>query len=198
VMQRRKAFTLIEVLISIALLSIVMLGLYSALDMQRSSNKHLFQYLTKAIDSDKAIMVLYRDILYSDGNLTIKKSEYDRFCINSTTNSLYGLSQAKVCWVVAKDNNQLLRIEGNGYQLPLRYEDRVAIDQVMDNIVQFDITRNKGDDKVVAILQASHEKPYTFMLQGIIQPKLNIKKKVKKKSNPPQEKFIPNNDENKT
>ena len=167
-MKLRKAFTLIEVLISVALLSIVMLGLYSALNMQRSSNKHLFSYLSKAIDGDRVIMVLYRDIMFSDGNLTIQKGEFDRFCIENTSNSLYGLSRAKVCWVVAKEENQLLRSEGNGYKLPLKHEDKVAVDKTIKHITLFDISRKKGD--VLVVLQSANEKPYTFMLQGIEKP----------------------------
>ncbi len=167
-MKLRKAFTLIEVLISVALLSIVMLGLYSALNMQRSSNKHLFSYLSKAIDGDRVIMVLYRDIMFSDGNLTIQKGEFDRFCIENTSNSLYGLSRAKVCWVVAKEENQLLRSEGNGYKLPLKHEDKVAVDKTIKHITLFDISRQKGD--VLVMLQSANEKPYSFMLQGIEKP----------------------------
>jgi prepilin-type N-terminal cleavage/methylation domain-containing protein len=178
-MTRRHAFTLIEVLISVALLSIVMMGLYSALSMQRSSNKHLFEYLTKAVEDDRVIMVLYRDIMYSDGNLTIKKGEFDRFCIHSTGNSLYGLSQAKVCWLVGKEENRLLRVEGNGYSLPLKYEDKVAVDQTMEHMVLFDITRKKGE--ILIVLQAAGGEPYTFMLQGIAQPPKK-KKKIKPKS----------------
>ncbi len=178
-MHRRHAFTLIEVLISVALLSIVMLGLYSALSMQRSSNKHLFAYLTKAVEDDKIIMVLYRDIMYSDGNLTIKKGEFDRLCIQNTGNSLYGLSRAKVCWLVEKEENRLLRVEGNGYRLPLKYEDKVAVDQTMAHVVLFDITRKKGE--ILVVLQAAGAEPYSFMLQGIEQPP---KKKKKKKPKP--------------
>ena len=178
-MHRRSAFTLIEVLVSVALLSIVMMGLYSALSMQRSSNKHLFEYLTKAIEDDRVIMVLYRDIMYSDGNLTIKKGEFDRFCIHNTGNSLYGLSQAKVCWLVEKEENRLLRVEGNGYSLPLKYENKVAIDQTMEHVALFDITRKKGE--ILIVLQAAGGEPYTFMLQGITQPPKKKRKKRKKR-----------------
>jgi prepilin-type N-terminal cleavage/methylation domain-containing protein len=180
-MKKRKAFTLIEVLISVALLSIVMLGLYGALNMQRSSNKHLFSYLSKAIDGDRVIMVLYRDIMFSDGNLTIEKGEFDRFCIENTSNSLYGLSRAKVCWVIAKEENQLLRSEGNGYRLPLKHEDKVAVDKTIKHITLFDISRKKGD--ILVMIAAANEKPYAFMLQGIEKiEKVKKKKKKKKKS----------------
>ena len=182
--EKRPAFTLVEVLISVVLLSMVMMGLYSALDMQRSSNKKLFGFLQRALDSDKAIMVLYRDILYSDGNITIKKGEFDQFCMHNTSNSLYALSRSKVCWLVAKEDNQLLRSEGNNYTLPLRLESKVAVDKVMKNMVLFDITRTK--DEILVMLQASNEEPYSFMLQGIVKPqkkKPKVKKKLKKDNN---------------
>jgi len=179
-MRRRSAFTLIEVLISVALLSIVMMGLYSALNMQRSSNKHLYEYLTRAIDADRVVMVLYRDLMYSDGNLSIKKGEFDHLCIENTSNSLYGLSRAKVCWLVAKEGQQLLRIEGNGYKLPLKHEEKVAVDKTMKAVTLFDITRKKGE--LLVMLQAANETPYAFLLQGIEQPP---KRKTRKRKKPP-------------
>ncbi len=181
-MLRRPGFTLVEVLISVALLSIVMMGLYEALDIQRSANKKLSKFLHRALDSDKTIMVLYRDILYSDGNITIKKGEFDQFCMHNSSNSLYALSRAKVCWIVGKEDNTLIRVEGNNYKLPLRYESKVAADKVMKNVVLFDITRTK--DELLVVLQAANEEPYSFMLQGIVAPPKKPKpKKIIKKTN---------------
>ncbi len=162
-MRNRPAFTLVEVLISVALLSIVMMALYSALDMQKSANKHLLSYLEKAIDGDKVVMVLYKDLLYSDGNITITKDELDQLCINSTSNSLHGLSQAKVCWIVAKDENSLLRVEGNRYKLPTKMEDKVEVDLVMEHLELFDITKSKKD--ILVVLKRVNEDAYTFLVQ---------------------------------
>jgi len=167
-MTKRAAFTLIELLISMALMSLVLLGLYGALKMQKSSNKHLYGYLIKALDTDKAIAVLYKDILYSDGNLTIKNGERDILCLNNTTNSLYGLSRSKVCWLVAKEGNRLLRVEGNDYSLPLKYDDRVAVDTAANNVVLFDVVRKKGD--ILVAMQEANHKPFVFLLQGIEPP----------------------------
>ena len=176
----RAAFTLIEILISLALMSLVMLGLYGSLKAQKESNKHLHNYLVKALNSDKTITVLYRDILYSDGNITIKNGERDILCINSTTNSLYGLSRAKVCWLVTKDKDRLLRVEGNDYNLPLKYEDRVAVDTTAENVVLFDITRRKGD--ILVAMQEANRKPFVFLMQGIYPPPKPPKKKSHKNS----------------
>ena len=85
----RKAFTLIEVLISIALLSIVLLALYRSLDMLRSSNRQLLHYLQKGDIEKRATEILFLDIAGSDGNITIKRDDdYSRLCMESTINSI--------------------------------------------------------------------------------------------------------------
>ncbi len=183
----RAAFTLIEIIISTILLSIVLIGLYSTLDTQKRSVINIKNNLDRSIEYDRSIMVLYNDILHSDGNLTIKKGERDTICINSTTNSLYELGSAKVCWVVLKDKETLSRIEGNGYKLPLGLEDRVEIDRVLVGTKVFEIARSddKIKDKVFVFIQELNKEPYSFLLQGIrVPPKPTPKKKPKSKKPP--------------
>lgn len=177
----KKAFTLIEVLISIGLLGIVIVALFSTVSMMKDSNEHLYKYLQKAKKVTKATKVLYLDILSSDGNITIKKDEFSRLCMEQTSNSLYALSLAKVCWVVLKDKNTLARIEGNNYALPTRFEDRVEVNPVMHNVELFDVYHQK--DKVLVFLKQKGQEPITFMVQGITKP--TVKKPKKKKTKPP-------------
>ncbi len=182
--QKRAAFTLIEVLISTVLLTIVLIGLYSVLDTQRRSVYNVKENLDKSIDYDRAIMVLYNDILQSDGNITLRKGERDRLCMESTRNSLYELGVAKVCWLVLKEGDTLIRIEGNGYRLPIGLEQNVEVDKVFKGVNLFDVTRKK-DKILVAIGQVNRKEPYTFLLQGIkIPPKPKPKPKPKKKTSP--------------
>ena len=173
---QRQAFTLLEVLISIGLLGIVIVALFSTVSMMRDSNAHLFSYLKKAKKVTKATNVLFLDIVSSDGNISIKRDKYARMCINETRSSLYALSLAKVCWLVIKKDNTLVRIEGNDYSLPLRFEDKVEVDSVMKGVEWFDVYHDK--DKVLVLLKQASKKPITFMVQGITQPK--IKKPIKK------------------
>jgi prepilin-type N-terminal cleavage/methylation domain-containing protein len=174
--KQQKAFTLIEVLISIALLGIVIVALFSTVSMMRDSNAHLYKYLQKSKKITKATKVLYMDIMSSDGNISIKKDEFSRLCMQETRNSLYALSLAKVCWVVLKKENTLVRVEGNNYKLPTGFEDRVEVNPVMKHIELFDVYHQK--DKVLVFLKQKGEKPITFMVQGITKP---VVKKVKKK-----------------
>ncbi|HIQ47993.1 MAG TPA: prepilin-type N-terminal cleavage/methylation domain-containing protein, partial [Sulfurovum sp.] len=118
-MAERKAFTLIEVLISIALMGIILVALFSSVDLLQNSNAHLLEYLKKAKKVTKASKTLYLDILSSDGNISIQKDEYSRVCMEETRNSLYALPSAKVCWLVLKKEKTLVRVEGNAYQLPV-------------------------------------------------------------------------------
>ena len=188
--KRRDAFTLIEVLISIALLGIVIVALFSTVSMMKDSNEHLHAYLQKAKKVTKATKVLYLDIISSDGNISIKKDDFTRLCMEQTRNSLYALSLAKVCWVVLKDKNTLARIEGNYYSLPTRFEDRVEVNPVMQNIELFDVYHQK--DKVLVFLKQKGQEPITFMVQGVTKPVPKKVVKKKPKSNPPK-KNIPNN-----
>ena len=183
----RPAFTLVEILIATALLSIVLIGLYGVLDTQRRSVDIIKKNLDKSIDHDRVIMVLYNDILSSDGNITLKKGERDTLCIESTRNSLYEQGVAKVCWLVLKEDDTLVRIEGNSYRLPLGLEDTVEIDRVLKGVRVFDITRSKSN--ILAVIKEANKEPYSFLLQGIKpppKPKPKPKKKPVKPKNTPQ------------
>lgn len=169
----RHAFTLIEVLISIALMGIILVALFSSVDMLQDSNAHLLHHLKKAKKVTKATQVLYSDIIGSDGNITIDKDGFSRVCITHTRNSLYGLPQAKVCWVVLKQNNQLIRVEGGAYHLPLKLEERVEVDMITKDIILFDVYHAK--DKVLVLLQQKGKSEIAFMVQGVRKPLLKKK-----------------------
>ena len=183
-MFNRKAFTLLEVLISIALLGIVIVALFSSVDMLQNSNQHLLKYLEKSKKITKATKTLYLDIMSSDGNITIQKNEFSRICMEETRNSLYALPTAKVCWVVLKKDKTLVRVEGNTYHLPLLSEERVEIDTIMTGIEIFDLYHEK--DKVLVLIQQQGKEPISFMAQGVTKPKKKKKKsKAKTKAEEP-------------
>ncbi|MCF6206730.1 MAG: prepilin-type N-terminal cleavage/methylation domain-containing protein [Sulfurovum sp.] len=176
-MQKRAGFTLIEVLISIALLGLIIPALYQTVDLLQDSNEHLKEHLYKSRKETQATQTLFLDIASSDGNLTITNGEYDRLCIEQTHNSLYGLSVAKVCWVVLKHEHTLVRVEGSRFHLPVALDERVAVDPLMKQMVLFDLYWEK--DKALVMLQQKGKEPVAFMVQGITKPK--PKKKQGKK-----------------
>jgi len=166
--QKRAAFTLIEVLISITLLSLVLMALYKSADILRDSNLHLFKHLEKSSNSLKGSRILYMDLMHADHNISIVTEEkLHRLTIEHTTHSLYGQGAAKVTWLVAKEGNVLLRVEGGKYTIPLRGEQRVEIDEVAKDIEIFKVYKSKKKDKILVITQVKGQEAQTFMIQNI-------------------------------
>jgi hypothetical protein len=81
----------------------------------------------------------------------------------------------------------LVRVEGNNYKLPTRFEDRVEVNPVMKHVELFDVYHQK--DKVLVFLKQKGEEPITFMIQGVSKP---IVKKVVKKKPIKQKPSVPN------
>jgi prepilin-type N-terminal cleavage/methylation domain-containing protein len=165
---KKSAFTLIEVLISITLLSLVLMALYKSADILRDSNMHLFRYLEKSTNSLKGSKTLYLDLMHSDYNITINKDKkFHRLTINNTTHSIHGLSQAKVVWLVYKEKNTLLRLEGGQYNIPLKSEQRVELDVIAENLELFRVYKSKKKNKILAMIKTKGQEPQVFMAQNI-------------------------------
>lgn len=179
---RKFGFTLVEVLISITLLSLVLMALYKSADILRKSNLHLFHHLEKSSHILKGSKTLYMDLIHSDHNITIKReNKFHRLTINHTTHSLHGLNIAKVVWLVYKEDNILLRIEGGKFHIPLKSEERVEIDMVSKNLELFKIYKSKDRDKILAMIKIKGQETQLFMVQNIpLKPPIKKKSKIKK------------------
>ena len=166
--QKKSAFTLVEVLISITLLSLVLMALYKSADILRNSNMHLFRYLEKSSNSLKGSKTLYMDLMHSDYNISVnKEKKFHRLTINNTTHSIHGLAQAKVVWLVYKEENTLLRLEGGAYHVPLKSEEKVEIDVIAEKLEMFRIYKSKKKNKILAMIKTKGQEAQIFMVQNI-------------------------------
>jgi len=163
------AFTLIEILISITLLSLVLMALYKSSDLLQRSNQHLYAYLQDIDAAVRGSQMLYLDLLQSDGNLTIthKEKAFDRLTIQKTTHSLYGAEEVKVMWVVYKEKKTLLRIEGREYQLPLKERQGVEINSIAENLKFFKLYRGKKPENLLVVFQQVGQETQSFLVQGL-------------------------------
>lgn len=165
---KRTAFTLVEVLISITLLSLVLMALYKSADILRDSNLHLFRHLENSTHTLEGSKALYMDLMQAEHNITINTEEkFHQLIINKTTHSLYGQGSAKVVWLVYKEENTLLRLEGGEYHIPLKNEERVEIDVIAKHLELFKLYKSKKKDKMLAMIQIKGQDPQIFMVQNI-------------------------------
>ena len=177
--QKKSAFTLVEVLISITLLSLVLMALYKSADILRNSNLHLFKYLQKSTQTLKGSTALYMDLMHSDHNISISKEDkFHRLTLQKTTHSLHGQGISKVVWLVYKEDNTLLRLEGGKYDIPLRNEQQVEVDVIAKNIEIFKIYKSKKKDKFLAMIKTKGQEPQVFMAQNIPIPPPKIESTI--------------------
>jgi len=177
---QKKAFTLLEVLISIMLLSLVLMALYRSADILRASNKNLFHHLEHSSDSIKGMKTLYMDIIQANTKVIIDtKKKFHRITIEKSQHSLYGLGEVKITWLIYKEKNSLIRIEGTNYKLPLHSEDNVAIDKIATDIEIFKSYMDKKNKKILVISKIAKEEPQNLMIQNLsIPPSIKVHKTI--------------------
>jgi len=105
----KKAFTLVEVIISILIFSIIMMFLYKSVSSLKLNNKNLKNSVIKEKNLAKVALLIKQDLTLAR-KLDTKLLEKDILSIE-TTNSIYNIAKPKVVWKVLKENNKLVRVE---------------------------------------------------------------------------------------
>lgn len=127
----KRGFTLIEILLSIIILSILFLAMGNILSQMKFAKKESEHLSKKFMVQNSLAKVLYYDLLNAT-DIKIVPSESRDYCrvFLKTNNSLYNLIEPYVVWYVSKKKNSLIRIESyKKVELPsqdLFYLDRFA------------------------------------------------------------------------
>jgi len=157
-----KAFTLIEMVISITIMSLMVLLLYSGLDSVNKSSL-LLSKKNKIEESKFSIKkLLFLDFIQAqDINITKQNKQFDIIKIK-TKNSLYGISSPNVGYIVL--NNNLIRIEGIDYAMPIKddFIYQVKADIILKDIQSFKLYRNKTQDKLLVSLKQKKQDMLIF------------------------------------
>jgi len=137
----KKSFTLIEVLISIAIFSMLFLAMVNSIKNFDTTKKVLNSSYNKEYKNSILIKTLYNDILNAK-YVKIKKSKnFDEIYLK-TTNSLYNFISPYVIWYVSKKDKALIRVEDyKKDSLPNRFDN---IDKFLDNVKIFKLYKNRG------------------------------------------------------
>ena len=136
----KRAFTLIEVLISVFLLSIIVFVLSSSLEDLKKGYKRLFQNESQNAQNYAKKELMFKDILEST-SIKLYYTRYFDMLFLETKNSLYNRDRAFVKYVVTQKNNRLLRLESS-YEdsFPVRHD---RLYQTDFNIIDEDLEEFK-------------------------------------------------------
>lgn len=140
----KKSFTLIEIIISVMILSILFLAMSGVIKNLKITKEILEKNFVKSSQKDLMIKTLYYDLLNAKTLKIIhsQNSDYDRIYLR-TSNSLYRLIYPYVLWYVSKNKNTLIRVE-SPYKIRLPNDNLFFSDKFDKNIKIFKIYKNKN------------------------------------------------------
>lgn len=144
----KKAFTLIELMIAVIILSILILTMNNIIVNLKSTKDFLKRYLQKQDKNELLVKTFYYDILNATSIKIIHSinSNYDRLYLQ-TNNSLYRLIMPYVVWYVSKNKNSLIRIE-SPFKIKLLNENVFFLDKFKENVKIFRIFKKGGKDLI--------------------------------------------------
>ncbi|NPA11700.1 MAG: prepilin-type N-terminal cleavage/methylation domain-containing protein [Epsilonproteobacteria bacterium] len=140
----KKSFTLIEVLLSIAILSILFLAMSNVVGVLKTSKNALLSVQKKEKKKELLIKTIYSDILNANKIKIIKTENpnYIRLYIR-TKNSLYNNILPYVMWYVSKNQNTLIRAESYK-EINFSNDTPPNSDIFAKNLKKFKIYQKKG------------------------------------------------------
>lgn len=166
-----KSFTLIEVLVSIALLSVIVLFLYQSLDMTQKSNQFFSQKLKEQQNNLDLKEIFFKDIVSSFPKNTIVYDDKEKNSIVSlkTSNTYHNSFYQFITYFVSKKKN-LLRCESkvkfNKDKLNDDFFNNAYIDTIASEVKKFKVIK-KAEDKYAIYIKFVDETDIMFMLKSM-------------------------------
>ena len=143
---KKRAFTLVEVLVSVAILAILFTFLSNTISFTKKLNKPYIQKADEIYKQSKVFKILVKDFSQAIGvaNITYGK-RFDTVKIK-TKNSIYNIIEPNVTYFVSKKDNTLIRTESlESYDLDLKNDiEKVFIygDVLTENVKSFKVFFN--------------------------------------------------------
>jgi len=165
----KRAFTLVEVLVSVALLGLISFFVVSTVSQTKNNNK-LFE---NKIDDNKKLELLsdllYTDLLYSKELIVQGLKKYSVLHVKGK-NSIYGIEEPFVVWLVLKNENQVIRMESaRKISLPIKNEMKkyIFVDTLLNKCEHFNINLSKDKKSILTFVQIKNRKPIIFEIEKL-------------------------------
>jgi len=139
----RKAFTLIELMISIILLSLIMSFLYQSVAQLQQSNQQFLKKTNSMQKREDILKLLYNDFINASSVQWYDRTGDKDTIVMQSSNSLHDMTQPYLVYRIYKDENTLRRVES-----PVEKVDLVnkvfRFDDIVTEVKMFKVYENKG------------------------------------------------------
>ncbi len=110
-MARRRGFTLLELMISVLLISLMVFFISQGESVLRSAADTMQRANEAQQSRQKVLDLLVADLLQAQRVSVLSGREYDQLYLHGTRHSLYGRPKAEVVYLVRKPEQTLMRLE---------------------------------------------------------------------------------------
>jgi prepilin-type N-terminal cleavage/methylation domain-containing protein len=150
---KRAGFTLIELVISIAIIALIVTYLYQSLGILKNANEHLQNKDAVRAYETGIKKLLLLDIMQSS-DLKISQTDHKNFDLLTLTssNSLHNIKLPNITYLVTKREGKLIRIEGLDYKIENLTRDtvyRVKFDELKQNITHFKLYEDTNKTRLL-------------------------------------------------
>ncbi len=146
----RRAFTLMELMVSIVLIALIVLFLFGAIASSKLSNDTLLKHTEKEQVRSELFELFYRDIMEAVSIQTVETKERAFTLLQmQTSNSLYEIAMPYVTYFVHSQTHRLTRLESaRKITLPIAYEAEnfVMADVLLSDVSAFNVYVSSSPD----------------------------------------------------
>jgi len=168
--QMKRAFTLIELILSIFLLGIIVYFLYSAVANLQKSNRIFSKRSQSAFYDQKVLSMLQKDLFFAHA---LEIGGHENSLVNlQTNNSLYDIDAPYVTWLVKPDLMKLVRFEStlpftqmNSKNSPLYHMSIIS-----KKCEKFKVYQSKQKENILIYLKFEGEAPLVYEFYKPMQP----------------------------
>ena len=139
----KKAFTLIELMISIILLSIIVTFLYQSVAQLQTSNLQFLEKTDGLQKREQVLNLIYNDFINASSIQWYDKGRNKDIILLQTNNSFHNMSQPFVRYKVYKEDSILKRIESPIEKIDF-LNNIFKFNDIIENVKLFKVYEQKG------------------------------------------------------